>query len=104
MTFPPGIIRAVFGTRKLNSNKLITDSTVQKYVGPEPTLGVSRENIRRKIKSWIDNQHMAMWWGLISTQTHAQKLIWGTSLTAKTRLLSLNKTQSKSCYWHAYWT
>jgi hypothetical protein len=39
MTFPPGIIRAVFNTRKLNSNKLTIDSTVQKYVGPELTLG-----------------------------------------------------------------
>jgi hypothetical protein len=36
-----------------------------------------------------------MWWGLISTQRQARKLILGPSLTAKTRLLSLNVTQSK---------
>jgi len=68
MTFPRGIIEAVlgpwtfWGMRKWNC-KLTRDSTVQKYVGPGLTLEVSRETIRKKIKSWTDNQHMAMWRG-----------------------------------------
>ena len=77
------------------ANKLTRDGSVQKYVGPETALGVSRENIRRKIIRWTDKQHMAKWWGLISTQSQAQKLISGPSPTAKTRLLSLNSTQSR---------
>jgi hypothetical protein len=69
------------------ANKLTRDGTVPKYVGPE--------NIRRKIKCWIDNQHMVMWWGLISSQRQAQKMILGPGPTAKTRILSFNRTQSR---------
>ena len=39
------------------SDKLIRDGSVQKFVGPMPSLGVSRQNIRRKIKRWMDNEH-----------------------------------------------
>ena len=48
--------------------KLATDGSVQKFVGPEPSLGDCRQNIRSKIKFWVDNQHMSMWRGLSSTQ------------------------------------
>jgi len=69
-------------------------SSVQKTVGPEPSLGVSRQNInRRKIKHWMDNQHLTRWQGLSSTMRQAQELILGLCLTAKARL-SFNKTQS----------
>jgi len=37
--------------------------------------GVSRQNIRKMIKRWVDNQHTTMWLGLISTQWQAGKLI-----------------------------
>ena len=33
------------------------ECSVQKFVRPEPSLGVSRQNIRRKIKRWRNNQH-----------------------------------------------
>ena len=49
------------------ADKLVTEGTVQQFAGPEPALGVSRQNLRREIKRCIDNQHMAMWPGLIST-------------------------------------
>jgi hypothetical protein len=42
----------------------------------------------------MDNQHLARWQGLKSTQIQAQELISGPSPTAKTKLLSFNKTQS----------
>jgi hypothetical protein len=38
------------------AHKLTRDLTVH-FVGPEPTLGISMQNIRKKIK-WIDNQHV----------------------------------------------
>ena len=47
------------------ANKPTRDGTVPKYVGPG--------NIRRKIKCCIDNQHLVMWWSLISTQRQAKK-------------------------------
>jgi hypothetical protein len=43
------------------ADKFARDSSVQKFVGPEPSLGVSTQNIRRKIKFWVENQHLAMW-------------------------------------------
>jgi hypothetical protein len=39
------------------TDKLTRDSSVQKFVGPEPALGVSRQYIRRKISRWLINQH-----------------------------------------------
>jgi hypothetical protein len=53
------------------ANKLTRNGTVQKFVGPEPALGVPRQNIRRQIKFWRENQHMLMWLGLISTHRQA---------------------------------
>jgi len=35
--------------------------SIQKFIGPEPSQRVSRQNIRNKIKHWVDNQHLAMW-------------------------------------------
>jgi hypothetical protein len=75
------------------TDKLTRDDTVHQFVGPEPDLGVSRQNMR-KIKYWINNEHMVMWQGLVSTQRQPRKLILGPGPTAKTRLLSFSRTQS----------
>jgi len=40
-----------WGKNKRITNKLATDGSVPKFVGPEPCLGVSMQNIKRKIKS-----------------------------------------------------
>jgi hypothetical protein len=58
-------------------------------------LGVSRQNIRRKIKRWLEKQHLALWCGPCSTQRQAQELISGTNLATGARLLSFNRTQSR---------
>jgi len=42
------------------ANNLAGNGSVQKFVGPEPFLGVSRQNARRKIKCWIHNQHLIL--------------------------------------------
>ena len=39
------------------TDKLPRDGSVQKFVGPQPAVGVSRQNIRRKISHWLINQH-----------------------------------------------
>jgi hypothetical protein len=46
-----------------NADKPAIDGSVQKFVGTELSLGVSRHSIR-KIKRWLDNQHWARWHGL----------------------------------------
>jgi ribonuclease HI len=37
---------------------LARKGTVHHFVGPEPALGVSRQNTRKTIKHWIASQHM----------------------------------------------
>jgi hypothetical protein len=60
----------------LHSGSVIArDSSVQRYVGHEPFLGVSRQKIRRKIKRWVDNQHLVLWRRPCSTQRQARELI-----------------------------
>jgi len=44
---------------------------------------------------WADNQHMPIWNGPSSVQRQARTLISGPSPATKTRLLSLNRTQSR---------
>jgi ribonuclease HI len=39
-------------------DKLARDGSVQMFVGPEPSLGVAMQNTRRKIKPWLDKQHL----------------------------------------------
>jgi hypothetical protein len=58
-------------------------------------LGVSRKNIRRKIKGWMENQHLVLWCGPCSTQRQAWELICGPDLATRARLLSFNRTQSR---------
>ena len=68
----------------------------QRFIGPEPFLGVFRQNIRRKMKRWIQRQHLALRRGPCSTQRQARELISGPNLAAVTRLLSFNRTQSRT--------
>jgi len=58
-------------------------------------LGVSRQNIRRKMKWWIENKHLALWCGPCSTQRQARELIAGPDLAMGARLLTFNRTQTR---------
>jgi hypothetical protein len=73
------------------TDKLARDGSVQWFVGPEPFLGVSRQNIR-KIKCWLENQHLVLWRGPCSTQGQAQELTSDPYLPTRARLLSFNRT------------
>ena len=57
--------------------------------------GVSWQNIRRKIRRWLDNQEWARWRGLASTQRRDRELISGPSLSAKTRHSFFKRTKSR---------
>jgi len=76
-------------------NRLARDSSVHLFVGPQPVLGVSRQNIRRKIKRWMENQQLVLWRGPYSTQRQARELIIGPDLATTAQLLSFNRTQSR---------
>jgi hypothetical protein len=58
-------------------------------------LGVSRQNIRRKMKRWVENKHLVLWRGPCSTQRQARELIVGPDLAMGARLLSFNRTQTR---------
>jgi hypothetical protein len=81
--------------RKQNPDRLPRDGSAQRFVGPEPFLGVSRQNIRRKMKRWMDKQHLALWCGPRSTQRRARELISGPDPAVGAQLLSFNRTQSR---------
>jgi ribonuclease HI len=40
------------------ADKLIRDGSVQQFDGPEPFLWMSRQNIRRKMRRWMEKQHL----------------------------------------------
>ena len=77
------------------ADRLARSGSVRRFVVPEPFLGVSRQIIRRKIKRWMEKQHLAVWDGPCSTQRQAQELISGPNLATWARLLSFNRTQSR---------
>jgi len=65
---------------------------------PEPFLGVSRQNIRGKVKCWMENQHLVLCRGPRSTQRQAGELISGPNLATRARLLPFNRTQSRAVF------
>jgi hypothetical protein len=67
----------------------------RRFVGPEPFLWVSRHNIRREMKCWMEKQHLALWCSPCSRQRQARELISGPKLATGARLLSFNRTQSR---------
>jgi ribonuclease HI len=42
------------------ADRLTRSGSGQRFIGPEPFLGISRQNIRRKMKRWMKNRHLAL--------------------------------------------
>ena len=78
------------------ADELARDGSTLKFVGPEPALGVSRQDIRRRIRRWLVNQHWVWWRVLGDTQRLARELISGPCLGSSARFLSSNRTQSRA--------
>jgi hypothetical protein len=49
------------------------------FVGPEPALGISRQDFLTRINRWLENQHQRRWWNLGGSQRQARELISGPS-------------------------
>jgi len=43
------------------ADKLTRDGLTLKFVRPEPALGVYRQDIQRRIRRWLVNQHWTWW-------------------------------------------
>jgi hypothetical protein len=78
------------------ADELTRGGSVLECLGPEPALGVSRQDIRRRIRHWLVNQHWIRWRGLGNTQRQAREQISGPCLGAKFRFLSYNRTHSRA--------
>ena len=76
------------------ADELTRDGSVLKFIGPQPALGVSRQDMWRRIRRWLVNQHWIWWRGLGDAQRQVRELIWGPYLGATARVLSFNRTQS----------
>ena len=77
------------------ADRLARSGSGQRFIGPEPSLGLSRQNIGKKMKRWMPNQHLALWRGPSSTQRQARELISAPSLATGARLLSFNRAQTR---------
>ena len=71
------------------ADELARGGFVLEFLGPEPALEVSRQDIRRRIRCWLVNQHWIWWLGLGDSHRQARELISGPCLGAKARFLSL---------------
>ena len=78
------------------AERLARSSSGQQFIGPESFLGVSRQNIRRKMKRWMKNQYLALWQVPCSTQSQARELISGPNLATGAPLLSFNRKQTRA--------
>jgi hypothetical protein len=70
-------------------------SCLSRFLGPEPALGVSRCNIRRKLICWRSGQHRANWHDLANTLRQARELISGPCPGTRTKFLSFDRNQSR---------
>jgi hypothetical protein len=77
------------------ADELGREGSAHRFVREEPALGVSRQNIRRRMQWWLDRQHLMRWQGLVGTLRQASELIWGPRAAAKTTLMSFNRAQSR---------
>ena len=77
------------------ADELARGGAALKFAGPQPALGFSRQDIRRRIRSWLVSQHWVWWRGLGNTQRQVRELISGPCLCAKARFMSFNRTQSR---------
>ena len=78
------------------ADRLASSGSGQRFIGPEPFLGVSRQNIRKKMKRWMKKQHLASWRGPCSMRRQVRQLISGPDLATGARLLSFNRTQTRA--------
>jgi len=78
------------------ADKLTRSVSGQRFIGPEPFWGVSRQNMIRKMKRWMERQHVTLWHGTCGKQRQAQELISGPNLASGAQLLSFSRTQSRA--------
>jgi hypothetical protein len=80
---------------KETADGLMRNGSASDFVGPEPALGISRQDLQSRINRWLGNQHQTRWCNLGDSQRQARELISGPSRGTTIRLLSLTRAQSR---------
>jgi hypothetical protein len=57
------------------ADKLARNGSGQRFIGPEPVLGFSRQNIRSKMKSWVE-KYLARGLSLWYTEAGSRTNLW----------------------------
>ena len=65
------------------------------FAGQEPTLNTYWQNMKKKMKCWLVNQHKKLWQNFNSTQKQAHEMISCPSLAVKIRLLSSSRMECR---------
>jgi len=60
------------------ADELARGGYVLEFLGPEPAMGVSRQDIRRRNRRWLVNQQWIRWRGLGDTQKTGSRTNFGT--------------------------
>jgi hypothetical protein len=78
------------------ADELARSGSALRFLGPEPALGVSRCDIRRKLGCWLCRQHRANWHDPANTLRQARELISGPCPGTRVKFLSFNRIQSRA--------
>jgi hypothetical protein len=73
------------------ADRLARSGSASGFVGPEPALGVSKQDLSSKIGRWLVNQHQRRWRDLGPSQRQARELISGPNRGTKAKFLSLSR-------------
>jgi len=72
---------------------LARGGAVLRFLGPEPVLGVSRQDLQMRPGRWLVNQHGAQWRDFGDIQRQAHEFILEPSLGTRAKLMTFNRTQ-----------
>jgi hypothetical protein len=73
------------------ADRLARTGSASGFVGPEPALGVLKQDISSKIGRWLVNQHVRQWQDLGPSQRQARELISGPNRGTRAKYLSLSR-------------
>jgi hypothetical protein len=77
------------------ADRLTRSGSASGFVGPEPALGVLKQDLSSKTGRWLVNQHQRRWRDLDPSQRQARELISGPNRGTRAKFLSFSRKQSR---------
>jgi hypothetical protein len=82
------------------ADRLARNGSASGFVGPEPALRVSKQDLSSQIGRWLANQHQRRWQDLGYSQQQARELISGPNQGTRAKFLSFSREQSRMVTGH----